>query len=157
MNQFTYIQMMLTSDIRLITTSFRRSWTSRTSRVFSPVVRRRTRTYRGFLIGCISLKIKKKFNKSKYYISNTIFSLIFLNAWHLLSQWHISLLFPTVEIKKRSRFHTLMKIDIFTCDFFTIWKYQKVVKLSYLMHIYHIKYAHFKRFVWINNHWFLPI
>ena len=59
--QFTYIQMMLTSDIRLITTSFRRSWTSRTSRVFSPVVRRRTRTYRGFFIGCISLKIKKNF------------------------------------------------------------------------------------------------
>ena len=58
--------MMLTSDIRLITTSFRRSWTSRTSRVFSPVIRRRTRTYRGFLIGCISLKVEKKFNKSKY-------------------------------------------------------------------------------------------
>ena len=83
--------MMLTSDIRLITTSFSRSWTSRTSRVFSPVVRRRTRTYRGILIGCISLKIKKNFNKSKYYISNTIFSLIFLNAWTpFISMTHIS-------------------------------------------------------------------
>lgn len=108
--------MRLTSDIRLITTSFSRSWISRTSRVFSPVVRRRTRTYREFLIGCISLKIKiKTINKSKYYIS--IFSLIFSMREHLLSQWHISLLFPTVEIKKRSRFHTLMKIDIFTCYF----------------------------------------